>query len=416
MFAKGSRWSLSSPAHIATIVVMAVAFGVAWALYFIEASPPYSFTVLVVSTVLGIFYLGLLVTEHRALEPVFGRHTRWIAYALLIALMLVIEFLLAGSNIIWLVSMPLVALATIELPPRGRWLVYVMVMLGMFIPIYYYQGSWAAAALSTLSFTPALVFVIIFAKITEAAEAAQRKAESLAGQLADANQRLGDFAIQAEELATTQERNRLAREIHDNLGHYLTVANVQIKAAHALLEKDPQRAGDALEKAATLTQEGLAAVRHSVSSLRDSPLGRLTLPEAIAHLAGEAQATGIVTEFRQQGEARPLDPRAELTLYRAAQEGLTNARKHARASRVDLTLSYLDPAAVSLVVRDNGIGAPASPEPAGFGLLGLRERARQLGGRVDASGRPGEGYTLSVALPSAEGHNGYSDGGEEETT
>ena len=403
MFAKGKRWRLSSSAHIATIVVMTVAFTVAWFLYFVDArqsgQPPYSLTALVVSTVLAVFYLALLVSEHHALGPVFGRHAKWINYALLIALMLVIEFLLAESNIIWLISMPLVALAAIDLSLRGSLLVYLMVMLGMFLPILYHEGNWTAAALSTLSFTPAVVFVIIFAKITESAEIAQKEAESLAVQLADANQRLGDFAIQAEELATTQERNRLAREIHDNLGHYLTVANIQIKAAHALLDKDPQRAGDALEKAASLTQEGLAAVRRSVSSLRDSPLGRLTLPEAIAHLAGEIQATGIVTEFHQEGETRPLDPRAELTLYRAAQEGLTNARKHARASRVDLTLSYLDPGAVSLVVHDNGIGSSPSGGSAGFGLLGLRERARQLGGRVAVTSRPGEGYRLSLELP-----------------
>lgn len=413
MFAKDKRWNPGSSAHIATVVVMVVAFTVAWFLYFINAlesgQAPYSLTALVVSTILGAFYLALLVSEHRALEPVFGRHARAISYTLLVTMMLVIVFLLAGSNIIWLISMPLVALATIDLPPRGRWPVYLMVMLGMFLPILYYQNNWMAAALSTLSFTPAIVFVVIFAKITEAAETSQREAERLAGQLADANQRLGDFAIQAEELATTQERNRLAREIHDNLGHYLTVANIQIKAAHALMDKDPERAGDALEKAAAFTQEGLAAVRRSVSSLRESPLGRLSLPEAIAHLAGEVQATGIVTEFHQEGETRPLDPRAELTLYRAAQEGLTNARKHARASRVDLTLSYRNPAAVSLVIRDNGIGSSESNKPAGFGLLGLRERARQLGGRVDVTSRPGEGYSLSLELPLDGGHDGVEE-------
>jgi len=142
-------------------------------------------------------------------------------------------------------------------------------------------------------------------------------------------------------------------------------------------------------------------VRHSVSSLRESPLGRLTLPEAIARLADEFQATGLVVAFHQIGTLRPLDPRAELTLYRGAQEGLTNVRKHARASRVDLTLSYLDPAAVSLVVADNGIGAGGGGEASGFGLLGLRERARQLGGRVEATSRPGEGYTLRLELPAA---------------
>ncbi len=403
MFTKDNRLGLDFPGHIATIVVVVMGFFVTWALQFYTLSeggrPPFTTTTLLVATVLGAFYLGLLVLEHRALAPVFGRHAKWAVFPLLIALWLTIQLMLAGSFIIWLISMPLVGTAATELSPRPRWLVYFFVVLGFFLPLYRVYGEWQSAALTTLSFTPAIVFVVIFVRVADKAEKAQQRAESLAEQLADANHRLGDYAVQAEELATTQERNRLAREIHDNLGHYLTVANVQIQAAQALLEKDPARAAVALEKAAGLTQEGLAAVRQSVSSLRESPFGRQTLAEAIAHLADEMQATGIVTEFQQEGAPRPLNPRAELTLYRAAQEGLTNTRKHARASRVDLTLSYLDPAAVSLVVRDNGIGADSAAGAAGFGLLGLQERARQLGGRVEVTTDPGQGFRLAVELP-----------------
>uniref|UniRef100_UPI0035B4AC3F sensor histidine kinase n=1 Tax=Promineifilum sp. TaxID=2664178 RepID=UPI0035B4AC3F len=144
--------------------------------------------------------------------------------------------------------------------------------------------------------------------------------------------------------------------------------------------------------------------RHSVSALRESPLGRRALPETIAALVAETQAAGIVAELAVDGPPRPLDPRVELTLYRAAQEGLTNVRKHAHASRADLRLDYRDPASVSLTVSDNGPGlggAPAGDEEAGggFGLLGLRERARQLGGQVETATAPGEGFTLIVALP-----------------
>src|SRR5690606_16330885 len=128
-------------------------------------------------------------------------------------------------------------------------------------------------------------------------ELAQARAETLAAELAEANRKLGDFAVQAEELATIQERNRLAREIHDNLGHYLTVVNVQINAARAILDIDKARADTALDKAARLTQDGLAAVRQSVSSLRESPLGRHTLSEAVADLAAQTQAAGIIAEL-----------------------------------------------------------------------------------------------------------------------
>ena len=146
-------------------------------------------------------------------------------------------------------------------------------------------------------------------------------------------------------------------------------------------------------------RDGLAAVRHSVAALRESPVGALPLPEAVAALAAETQSAGIVVEVAIQGDMRPLDPRAELTLYRAAQEGLTNVRKHARASRVDLWLDYRDPAAVSLTLRDNGLGGNPAAEPSGFGLLGLNERARQLGGRLTIATAPGEGYGLTLTLP-----------------
>lgn len=400
------RPHLELSAHLATIAVVAVTFIAVWALYLIgfpdDAEPLFSRAALIVATLLGAVYLALLVAlERGGLEPHLGRHATWVVYTLLVGLMLAIQFLLAGSYIVWLVAMPLVGNAATGLPRPGSWLVYLMPLAGMFASLYVRFGDWQAAALSALVFSPAIVFVVIFARVAMAAGKAQAEAERLARQLADANRQLGDYAVQAEELATIQERNRLAREIHDNLGHYLTVANVQIQAAQALLDKDPARAAAALDKAAGSTQEGLAAVRHSVSSLRESPLGHLTLPEAIARLAEEIQATGLVAEFQLEGEPRPLDPRAELTLYRAAQEGLTNVRKHARASRVDLTLDYREPAAVALTVRDNGIGAAGAGDGAGFGLLGLRERARQLGGRVDVTTQPGQGYSLRVELPAA---------------
>ena len=387
--------------HVATIVVVVVAFVVAYVTYFSErgtgSAPPFTTATLVVATVLGAIYLALLVSVSPA-DPPLTRRRKTLLFAVLTALMLAIEFLLAGAYTIWLISMPLVAAASTDLPRGPRWVVYGLALLGVALPIYLRYGNWQSSFYFVLTYFTAFVFVIAFVRLTDAAERAQRQAEALAGELAEANNRLAAFAVQAEELATTQERNRLAREIHDNLGHYLTVVHVQINAARALLGQDPARADDALDKAARLSQEGLAAVRQSVSALRDSPLGRRTLPEAVAALADETQAAGIIAELRVAGAPRPLEPRAELTLYRAAQEGLTNVRKHARASRVDLTLDYDDPATVSLTIRDNGLGLGAAEAP-GFGLLGLEERARQLGGRLGTDAAPGGGYSLTITLP-----------------
>ena len=405
MFARARRIAGFDSGHIATITVVVLAYVVTLAGYLAERNTPggaaFSAAEFALATVLGVFYLVLAVWGYDLLA-FLGRYTKMAYFVILTVLFLTIEFLIAGSNGIWLISMPLVATAATDLPPWPRRLIYLAALAGMSLPIYVASGDWQIALFAGLTFSPAIVFVIVFVTITQKAEMAQKQAESLAGQLAEANERLSAYAVQAEELATTQERNRLAREIHDNLGHFLTVANVQIKAAQAVMARDPARAQLALDRAAQLTQDGLAAVRQSVTALRESPLGNAPLTDAVAALVAETQAAGIVVELAVAGAPRPLDPRAELTLYRAAQEGLTNVRKHARASRVDVRLDYSDPAAVSLSLQDNGLGGEPAATTSGFGLLGLGERARQLGGHLALETTPGHGFSLTLTLPTRD--------------
>lgn len=390
------------PGHIATVTVIALAYVVTLVQYVsaVQAGdePLFTLSRYLIALALGVVYLGLFLFGERVLKRWAGRQATAVMFVLTILLMLVIQFLVAGSAGMWLIAMPLVATAVTELPPRPRWLVFALVILGMAAPIWLVSGSWLSGVLAALTFSPAIVFVVVFTQLTQRAEEAQSRSEALAADLEAANRALADYAVQAEELATIQERNRLAREIHDNLGHYLTVVNVQIKAAQAMLDRDPARAIDALDKAQQLTQDGLAAVRQSVSALRDSPLGGRTLPEGIGRLLEETRAAGIHGELQIEGTPCPLDTRSELTLYRAAQEALTNVRRHARASHVSLTLSYL-PDAVTLCAADNGVGADAAALSEGFGLLGLRERARQLGGTVTLSTATGQGFELCLSLP-----------------
>jgi signal transduction histidine kinase len=136
-------------------------------------------------------------------------------------------------------------------------------------------------------------------------------------------------------------------------------------------------------------------VRRSVHALRE-PRATGPLPEALGALAEEASAAGVPTRLDVSGTQRPLPDDAREALYRAAQEGLTNVRKHARAGRADLLLHYGE-AAVRVEVRDDGVGGDGIS--AGFGLVGLRERAAQLGGRMRVESAPGEGCTLSMEVP-----------------
>ena len=138
-------------------------------------------------------------------------------------------------------------------------------------------------------------------------------------------------------------------------------------------------------------------MRRSVAALRASPLDNRSLFEAVEELVNECRAEGIATAYAVLGETRDHSPQAGLAFYRAAQEAMTNIRKHAQASSAEVTLDYRHPDRVRLVVRDSGVGC--ADTGGGFGLLGIRERVQLLGGEVRVETAPGEGFTLQVEVP-----------------
>ncbi len=222
----------------------------------------------------------------------------------------------------------------------------------------------------------------------------EERARSL---LDEINRKLTEYAEQAEELATVKERNRLAREIHDNIGHYLTAVNMQIEAALAVMESDQPRAITSLTKAQALTKEGLGEVRRSIAALRAAPTEDRPLHEAITLLVEEGRAAGLDIQYHVEGQIRPCSAQVEMALYRIAQEGMTNIRKHARATRAALELRYEENQRVSLNMRDNGVGSTQTE--AGFGLVGIQERIKLLGGSLKIDTAEGQGFSLQVEVP-----------------
>lgn len=242
------------------------------------------------------------------------------------------------------------------------------------------------------------IFTVTFARVLVLFQQQTARAQALAAELQAANQALASAAERERELSAAEERLRLARDIHDGLGHHLTVLNVQLQAAARLVERDPPRAAQVLAICRDEAQAAMAEVRQSVAAMRHSPLDGRPLEEAIAALVAEFdRASPLDVTFRREGEPAELTQAAALTLYRAAQEGLTNAQKHALAGRVAVTLAFA-PGAAALRVRDDGAGAAASGA-CGFGLAGLRERAAQLGGTLSAGPRPDGGFLLEVEVP-----------------
>ncbi|GAB5559381.1 MAG: hypothetical protein SynsKO_10280 [Synoicihabitans sp.] len=255
--------------------------------------------------------------------------------------------------------------------------------------------GWETFRGAMLSYSPAYLFTVLFSFVTRNALQAREQAIELKNELETANAQLRAQAAQTEELATTRERNRLAREIHDGVGHYLTVINVQTEAAQALLKTDPDRASEALAKAAQLSRDALADVRRSVGSLRDDA-PRPALIDSVRRLAENA---AVPIEFKVTGEPRKLSSASEHALFRAAQEGITNIAKHADATRSWVELDFTSTGRAKLTVRDNGKGATASKSSRGFGICGMRERVDLLGGTVQSGDRREGGFQINVEIP-----------------
>jgi signal transduction histidine kinase len=275
---------------------------------------------------------------------------------------------------------------------------YILAVLAGWIVTRWLHGApvsdliWSSAQLAL-----GLIFTLVFGLVLRRYGEQTERAESLLRALQAARERERD-------LAAADERVRLAREIHDGLGHHLTVLNVQLQAAEKLIERDPERARDAIALCREEAQAALLEVRQSVAAMRRTPLDGRSLESALAALVRDFDRhSPMAATFESSGDAPALSPQAAMTLYRAAQEGLTNAQKHAAAQRVIVRLDA-DAMSARLTVEDDGQGAPAS-DGGGFGLAGLRERAEQLGGTLAAAPLPSGGFRLELALPRDSTHD-----------
>jgi two-component system NarL family sensor kinase len=201
-------------------------------------------------------------------------------------------------------------------------------------------------------------------------------------------------------LGAVEERNRLAREIHDTLAQGLTATALQLESADALLDAGSERAHEPLRRALSLTRSNLEEARRSVLDLRASPLEGRPLSEAINALVERWEAeTGIAVRYRAVNGSRPLPPSVEAALYRICQEALTNVARHAGAERATVRL-VATPDRVRLVVEDDGRGFDASEVPEDrHGIVGMRERAEVLGGALEERSGPGEGTRIEATVP-----------------
>ena len=390
---KKAYYSLNTGTDLAFALVVFISF------FTILSSAPITNPLLILVIIfLGVAYITLGIYGFAYAQKTDSDLSKLLYFAAQLLLGGLIVYLGRGAGINALVLLPLVA-HTAMLLDQDRMLVVNGAIIATYIlSVLAYSNSLAEVWQGTPFFFTGQVVILIFTQMAVTELRARVKLENLADELSAANKNLSEYASKVKDLTIIQERNRLAREIHDGLGHYLTIINMQLKAAAAVINKDKKKAEKMIESATHLSSEALIDVRNSVFALRQESIDIKPLAERLSIIAESSSSKTQKIMVNVTGEAREISAKVDLTLYRAAQEMVNNAVKHSKASEVFLTLDYTDGNQMQLTSQDNGIGNNSMDQ--GFGLIGIKERVRLLKGEIEIKTSPGEGFMLKIKIPS----------------
>ena len=268
-----------------------------------------------------------------------------------------------------------------------------------FIPDKLIAMAWDWRLSNILMFSLTLVFALLLINALLTERQSREELEIAHQQLEMTNQQLRSYALRIEDQATLQERNRIAREIHDGLGHTLAAQTIQINNALLFWQSNNNdKALTFLRQAKELGAEALLEIRRSLSVLRSNPLQGKSLKSAIEKLLTDFEQTTGIEPSCQIDLPLSLSTEVNTTVYRIVQESLTNICKHAQAKNVTVEL-LAHAGIIHLSIEDNGKGFNPTQNTTGFGLQGMRERAIALGGQLHLHSQPGTGCCISVSLP-----------------
>lgn len=294
----------------------------------------------------------------------------------------------------WLVAMPLVSqIALFGSTALALFAALVAAVFALLLATLPHSTDVYAAftRMSAMS-----LFVVGFSVILKREVLWRERSETLLTKLGQANAALQAHAAQVAELSASEERNRMAREVHDGLGHYLTTIHMQLEAARAHLATEPARTLERLARAQQLAHQGLQDVRQSVTWLRSPRNDAPDLVEALRARCQPDETDSFTITFSIEGLPRPVSGPIQHTLMRVMQEALTNIRRHAHAETVSVVVVF-GPERLGLQIEDDGVGDTG--QTSGFGLTGMRERVQLLGGVLDFGSNPERGFRLTVEVP-----------------
>ena len=286
-----------------------------------------------------------------------------------------------------------------------RWAAGLVVMLSLALA-WRFAGFAGGISLSSLPIFASMLlsafFTVMLGLYIDSIIRQSRERQQVINELEATRSELARAERQA---GILEERQRLAGEIHDNLAQGFTSIVMYLEAAEQALDGDPASARRYIVQARQAARQHLSEARGFLWALRPDVVAREPLTEALGRVLRRwSEESSVATHLETTGDPRPLPAASDATLLKAVQEALSNVCKHARASQVNLTLSFMEDEVI-LDVQDNGVGfdpsltdRQAGPEH-GYGLVALRERVSQLGGSLAVESAPGEGATLVVSLP-----------------
>lgn len=268
--------------------------------------------------------------------------------------------------------------------------------LSYYMGIYTKQASILFESIKSILSTFAIVAFMGFIALYLNTQLNEKNRISKMNQdLQELNQQLEDMADMREKMGETRERNRLAREIHDTLGHTLTGLSIGLDACNTLVDVDPEMAKNQLTKLADVARNGLTEVRASVSKLRPDALAKHTLKESLDEMIMKmVNATGVKIDFVCHLQSLDFQPDEQDTIYRIVQEGVTNSLRHGHATHIYISFALYKETLI-IIIEDNGIGSQDIKE--GFGIHHMRERVNLLHGKVRYYSN--HGFELIVEIP-----------------
>ena len=352
---------------------------------------------LLIMVLLGVAYIGIGIYGYNFISKLNKPILIFSYFLVQIVIGSFIVLLGKGAGFSAILLLPLAGHAVVLAPGYWLYLINFFIVLGYIWAVRQYSGTLGDVWSSLPTILAGLIYIMVFTQMAIEEEKSRREVERLVTEMEDVNEKLRAYANEVEQLTVIKERNRIAREIHDGLGHYLTTIHMQLQAAQAIIDESPQIAKDSIEKARSQSQIALIDVRRSVSTLRYDQNDEESIKDALERAIRPCDWIGIHSHLEIIGEEKLLDETIKSTIYRIVQETVNNTCKYSQAENYFCRIDYSDNENLLLHIYDDGVGMGIYKS--GYGLQGLEERIDLLNGNLEFITSPQKGFRIEIELP-----------------